>query len=144
MLLHVVVLHVNSALTRHHTNINHPLLCVQFDSQQDPHPDNVDQCSFIKPCVGWGTTHEGAAPLKTARPLLGGERAWVFPGKKRGVSILGAGGIQWRPSWPAEGLQRHNGCGGLGGGGVWPFVNEVTTFTALRDKGSASILDDLQ
>lgn len=84
--LHVVVRHVNSGLSRppYKHKLYPPLLCMQFDSQWDTHPDNRDQCGFIKPSMRWGDDPGGmGGPLTHG----GGARGRAFfPGKKnRGV-----------------------------------------------------------
>lgn len=60
---------VTSAPLDHHTNINHnlPLLCMQFDSQWDTHPDNADQCGFIKPSMRRGD-QPGGGELRAGAP----------------------------------------------------------------------------
>ena len=57
---------------------------MQFDSQWDTHPDNTDQCCFIKPIKPW------CAFRWFSHSSVGGERACIFfPGKKTEKSILG-------------------------------------------------------
>lgn len=51
VVLHVPVRHVNSGLDRppYKQEPYPPLLCMQFDSHWDTHPDKRDHCCFIKP-----------------------------------------------------------------------------------------------
>ena len=72
-------------------------MCMQFDSQWDTHPDNTDQCCFIKPCMRWRAGGGPGVPvcLQMVQPLLRGgwEGVHFFPGKKTEESILGTGGV---------------------------------------------------
>lgn len=76
-----------------------PRLCMQFDSQWDTHPDNGDQCGFIKPNMRLGDDLGavcvwGGAFRWFSLPYMGGERACIFPGKNTEESIPETGGLQ--------------------------------------------------
>lgn len=77
--VHVSGGHVNPGPTRPHRihNPSPPLLCTQFDSQWDAHPDNKDQCCFIKPTVKWGGG-KGLHLQPVLTLLHGGPRGCAF------------------------------------------------------------------
>lgn len=102
VVLHGVVRHVNSGPARklYKHKPYPPLLCMQFDSQWDTHPDNSDQYCFIKPSMRWGGDQGGrrggvGAPSANSVTLAWGVRGGVrFSREKTEESILRTGGIQ--------------------------------------------------